>query len=695
MEKMESANTMGLSTILFGTDYRTGRSDPALEFYKPCLLNSRAYDRAVGYFRSTIYLVVGPEMIEFAKRGGKVRLICSPALYEEDTKSIEEGYSERLDKVSKALDQEIDQMMQSAEGEYRTKVLATLVGVGALDIKVAFRPPPQGIYHEKIGVFRDEFDNTVSFIGSANETWSAWHERGNFEVIEVFCSWKGGRERERVLRHQSDFEKVWFGEAPGIQIASFPEASKNKLLLLAHESLSDIDSSFFERKFSKARSPQPHQLTAIEEWERRGRRGILEHATGSGKTFTALTATKKYVENGFPALILVPSKLLLEQWTEEIKQEIPEAVLFLAGAGNDSWKNGTKLKGMTANDPMLGARIVLATMQTAASDGFRGRITQGSHLMMVADEVHQLGSEYNSQSLSIDTGPRLGLSATPRRYGDEAGTQKLIDYFAGVIPPPVTLQDAIAAGRLVEYEYHPHAVVLTAEESQNWSDFSEQISKEIAQGKKDDSGQKIISDRAKLLLIQRSRVAKKAQNKIALCSRILKEEYEEGQRWLIYCEDSGQLREVMNVLVAKGMRPIEYHSAMEGDRHAALEWFKIFGGIIVSIKCLDEGVDIPSVDHALILASSQNPRQFIQRRGRVLRKSQGKSIAAIHDAIVVPLSLDHEPDQFSLLRCEIVRAIEFAKSGLNKSAGAELRGIAVHLGVNPDELIEDGIEDEE
>jgi superfamily II DNA or RNA helicase len=150
----------------------------------------------------------------------------------------------------------------------------------------------------------------------------------------------------------------------------------------------------------------------------------------------------------------------------------------------------------------------------------------------------------------------------------------------------------------------------------------------------------------------------------------------------------------MTEIRAIGHNPIEYHSSMEGNRAATLAWFRRYGGILVSIKCLDEGVDIPSVSHAIILASSQNPRQFIQRRGRVLRKSEGKLFATIHDAIVIPIGLEEEPEQGSLLKSEFLRAIEFSKSSLNKSAGAELREIAREVGFDPDEMIIDAIEED-
>lgn len=179
-----------------------------------------------------------------------------------------------------------------------------------------------------------------------------------------------------------------------------------------------------------------------------------------------------------------------------------------------------------------------------------------------------------------------------------------------------------------------------------------------------------------------------------MAAQILKQMYIEGQHWLVYCEDAEQLGEVMSSVRTEGLEPTEYHSSMDGDRDAALSWFKKFGGPLISIRCLDEGVDIPTISHALILASSQNPRQFIQRRGRVLRTARGKTLATIHDAIVVPVSLDEEPEQSSLLKSELLRAIEFANNAINRGAAAELRAIAINLGMNPDSLTEAGVEEE-
>ncbi|MDQ7777802.1 MAG: DEAD/DEAH box helicase family protein [Paracoccus aminovorans] len=444
------------------------------------------------------------------------------------------------------------------------------------------------------------------------------------------------------------------------------------------------------------RQPLPHQTEALEAWRRQGCRGIFEHATGTGKTFTAIVAIRDHVRTGKPALVLVPSRLLLHQWAEEINDEIPDAALMLAGDGQNRWKLHGRLKSMTAADLELGPRVTLAMMPTAATDLFLAGVAVSDELLLVVDEVHQIGSPINSRALKIAAGLRLGLSATPRRYGDTEGTKRLMDYFGGVVPPPITLGDAMKAGRLVPYQYFPHAISLNADEADQWLDFTNRIKKEIARSSTDANGKKLLSERAKMLLIQRSRIAKKATAKVDLAVRTIKREYRDGQSWLIYCEDSEQLGDVVNALRVTGIETIEYHSNMIGDRVATMEWFHKFGGILVSIKCLDEGVDIPKVSHALILASSQNPRQFIQRRGRVLRISPGKNMAQIHDAIVRPLSSESEPEQLGLLRGELIRAIEFANGAINKSAGAELRAIAMEMGIDVDDLAaRDGVEEDD
>ena len=680
-----------LSVLELSSHYRTGERDPVSGFYKPCLDAAITYNRAVGYFRSSIFAIIGQPFLDFARRGGKARFICSPSITEEDAQAIASGYVQRDEAVEIAISRDIDALFSDPVAGHRAKLLATFIKFGALDIKVAIRSGGNGIYHEKIGIFDDGQGNQVSFLGSANETWSAWHAEGNHESIEIFRSWIPADE-VRVNSHQRIFDLLWRGETPGVDTIDFPEAQHRKLLTAAAPGLDDPEIDPPQSTGSRRRRLLPHQATAIDLWEKAGRRGVFEHATGSGKTFTAIEAIKKHLAAGEPAIVLVPSQLLHEQWKREILEELPDASVLMAGGGHVKWKERGRLRSHTS--PGLGLnRVVVATMQTASTDAFINGLAQGDHLLIVADEIHQIGSPKNSLALAIRSGASLGLSATPIRYGDPDGTQRIFDRFGPVIPPPITLQDAIASGRLVNYEYFPHAVNLSDDESALWKKITKQISFELAKAKKKD-GSAGLTDKAKMLLIQRSRIAKKARVKTGLATGVITKEYQEGQSWLVYCEDSGQLDEMLYKLRESGLQPLEYHSNMSGDKVEALNWFKKFGGILVSIKCLDEGVDIPAVSHAFILASSQNPRQFIQRRGRVLRKSIGKNLAVIHDAIVVPLDPESEGEQISLLKAELIRALEFADSALNRGAGADLRRIAIEMGIDPSREGEAAIEED-
>lgn len=685
---------MSLSDNTFQAQYRTNEDDLIGDFYRPALSTSVLYERAVGYFRSSVYLIIGDSTVQFAKLGGKIKLLCSPSMSKEDVESISQGHEIRARHAEDRLREDLAELLRGDETRLHTQILATLVAANSLEVRIALRPTASGIYHEKIGIFSDRSGNAVSFIGSANETWNGWHSSGNHEAIEVFRSWSDRSEFDRVSNHRNYFSRLWEGKVPGVDVIELPEAVRQDLIQHSLGSLETVNLlPAADTSPPKSRKPMKHQIEAIAAWNGNDRRGVLEHATGSGKTFLALTAMKDHLDTG-PVLILVPSSLLLKQWAQEAAEEYPGATVLKCGAGYNTWASGDRLKSMTARGPELGQRIVVSTMRTAATENFLNRVSRGDHLMIVADEVHQIGSAFNSQAMSIATGPRLGLSATPTRHGDPDGTSLIHNYFGRTLPPPFTLEDAIKAGRLVPYEYFPHEINLSAEEADSWTSLTKKISLEVARSGKDLNGQRLLSERAKMLLIQRSRIAKKAQRKVSLAAEVVSQHYEEGQRWLIYCEDIEQMRAVLEALAEEEVRGVEYHSDMAGDPVATLGWFKVSGGVLVSIKCLDEGVDIPAADHALILASSQNPRQFIQRRGRVLRKAQGKYKAVIHDVLVAPICVEHEPDQTSLLKSEMKRAIQFAKSALNRSAESDLRSIALHAGIDPDEIDTSGYEED-
>lgn len=689
-----SNNKHSLKNIPLLAHYATNRNNLALEFFSPCLEESIQYNRAVGYFRSSIFIISNQSIIEFAKRGGHIGLICSPQMAKEDIEAIQKGYDKRQ-KIGELLQLEIEEALESSKGRPVIELLATLIATNCLEIRIAFCPKSLGIFHDKVGLFIDKDGNAISFTGSLNETFSGWDTTGNHESFDVFCSWTS--ENARVELHRNYFLSLWDGNEPGVEVLSFPTVAREKLIDISN---SDGVEAAYLKTIASSSSTKilfPHQIKAIESWKQSGYRGILQHATGSGKTFTAISAIREFISRGQPIIILVPSELLVDQWYREIRQELSDFdfKILRAGGGHTSWKNSSVVEVYSSQEG--GPRITIATIQTASSEEFLQRIKGGSHLVIIIDEVHRAGSKNYSKVFTINSGPRLGLSATPYRYGDQEGTSKIMGYFIGIIEPPFTLYDAIKAGRLCKYTYHVHEVPLSDHELQQWTILTEKIKNEYARSVKDDNGKKKVSDSFKLLLIKRARIIKQATSKIGIAVEIIQKYYKMGHRWLIYCDTQNQLKMVSEELRKAGFENDEYRSSMIGDKEATLDYFKTLGGIIVAIKCLDEGIDIPLIDHALILASSKNPREFIQRRGRVLRKAPDKFTAEIHDTIVLPTT--HENETFSFVRTELSRALQFAEMSMNNSVKLQLRSIAFDHGLDPDELMNysevEGLEEEE
>ena len=673
-----------LAGLDLATEYRTGMdgaSDPVAGFYMPCLSRSARYLRAAGFFRSSILSLVGPAYIDFAKRGGRAVVVCSPKLEPEDVEAISSGVRAYGDLVAHRVLEDVEQMLRSTDLAKPVSALATLVGLGVLEIYIAYRPNADGMYHEKIGCFQDDAGNTVTFIGSANETFSAWSEQGNFESVEVFCSWHSARDAARTEKHAQYLNRLIVNQVHGVSVVAFPEAAKRRLFERAKTSLDEInDVAPRQRAAMSGREPLKHQSESLENWAKAGFRGVLQHATGSGKTFTAILAIEDHLSSGNPAVVLVPSQLLQAQWQRELQAHLPKAVMLMAGGGTQRWKDPYVLGAHTSADASLDQRITIAVMATASSKEFRSKIKPGEHLLVVADEVHQIGSQEYSQFLEVYSGKRLGLSATPERHGDPEGTQRIFAYFGNVIDPVVTLKDAIAAQRLVPYMYHPYGVRLSSEEAEEWRALTKRIGFLLGGDAKGSASGRAITPEAQRLIIRRSRIAKKAESKIPQAVRVLRENYEIGQRWLVYCEDVAHMEELFAALKTCGISSTLYHSGMSADRNDTLSWFDRHGGIVLAVRCLDEGIDIPSVTHALILASSQNPRQFIQRRGRILRRHPDKECAVLHDLIVLPV--DNDDDPLGSLESEFVRAVGFANDAMNVGSHAKLIDLALASGID-------------
>lgn len=683
--------------------YHKPEDDIASAFYLPAVAAATHYDRAVGFFSSSIYLLAWPSLKQFVSAGGRMRLICSPVLSDQDHAAMRDGYSDRAD--AEAAERILDDFarLRASPGLAKpASVLASLVALGVIDCKLAWIGDaaggrPRRLFHDKIGLLRDA-DSEIAFKGSMNETWPGLSLDGNLESVDVFVSWGGERERERIADERAYFDRLWNNDWPGVVTMPLPASAHADIVSTADatrwpELVDEIcleleQASRWSPEADRpgGRVPRVHQVKALDAWVDAGRRGIFEHATGSGKTFSAICAANDAFGRDEIPLFVVPSELLFHQWKHELQQAFaPKGLeLLLCGAGNAGWKDGALLRGWTQPSMAPGApRAVLATVQTASSPAFLALCEGGEHLFLVADEVHRLGADGARRIFTLDSGPRLGLSATPERAGDPEGTRAILDYFCGVVPPPFGITEAVKSGALTPYAYSVHPIYLDAEEQERWQKLTDEYRRLYARAEaKGDAGEPGIAVRLKMLLIRRARIVKAARGKVDTAARIVRSHYQPGQRWIVYCDDQVQLGIVRQALRSAGLDDVyEYHSAMAGDRARTLDRFNTLGGIVVSIRCLDEGVDIPAVTHALILASSRNPREFIQRRGRVLRRAEGKTLAFLHDVIVAPHTSD-EGDGNSILAGEIARAIEFGSHAINPASVTDLQLLAHSIGLD-------------
>ncbi len=700
----------------FKSSYHKLNDDVAKEFYLPCMRNASIYKRISGYFGSTIYIIAWSALKEFINNNGHMQLLCSPYLTEEDADAIREGKAALTDEVlAKSFKKELSELMEQDSISSAAKLFACLIANKTIEIKLVIArdnkrkdPNIERLYHDKAGIFIDQDGDSVAFRGSINETFKGLSDNGNIESVDVFQSWDGGKDAQRSKGILVGFDRVWNGEYDVLEIHDLPETAakyiRDKTADYHWEQLLDevkvvVDKAqkWRPNKSSDIIKLKDHQVDALEGWKNADYRAIYQGCTGCGKTVIAISAIRHEIERGKKVLVLVPSKELLAHWNKEIRRIITDINInvFLCGDGNIAWKNNGNLSLWTSPSGSVN-NIIIAIMDTAAKPEFIRSVNDGEHLFVVADEVHNMGSPTHRRIFALKYGSALGLSATPERFGDPEGTQSIIDYFGAVLQPPYTLQKALREGVLTEYFYYPKRVELTQDEQADWDELTKKISKRFAMSH--GSGDTKKGDDAFLhhMMIERARILKKAANKVTIAIDILRKNYKEGQKWLVYCEDIAQLQTVLTAIRNEGIDAYAYYADMLGDRESTLSYFAENGGVIVSIKCLDEGVDIPSTTHALILASSKNPREFIQRRGRILRKSSGKNLSFLYDAIVVPHESSAQEDKsLSIVVSELGRAIEFGKSSLSSACITDLKVIALKFGVNYNELVNEGYEEDE
>ena len=419
--------------------------------------------------------------------------------------------------------------------------------------------------------------------------------------------------------------------------------------------------------FPKDISLRKYQHQAIANWLDNKGRGTLKMATGSGKTLIALAiATELFQKIGLQVLIVVcPTQHLVSQWSRECHKFNLEPILAMMRA--DDWQGGLATQLYNLQTKAQSFLTIITTNSTLISDRFQSQLKYfPPKTLIVGDEAHNLGSSQIVSCLPRNIGLRLALSATPERQYDEVGTEELLDYFGAVIQPEFTLKNAIEQGALVRYLYYPIFVELTAVEAIEYAKFTKRIGWALNKNPTFQGNDTLTS-----LLNRRSRLIANAANKLT-CLRELMASRLNTSHTIFYCgdgylEDDIRQIDAVTQLLGKelGFRVNTYTTdtsleAREGLRRQ-FESGELQG--LIAIRCLDEGVDIPAIKTAIILASSSNSRQFIQRRGRILRPHPSKQQATLFDTIVIPPTLDRETWEVekNLLRKELLRFLTFAE----------------------------------
>ena len=691
---------MSLKDCNFPLSVKTTHANPIDVFFEPALSASLRYDVAVGFFSTAWVRDAATGVARFASQGGKARWVISPVLSKEDFEAITTGVDEaKYAQVEKMIKASFESLFKALTKDVR-KTISWLIFDGLLEIKIGI-PKNQlsGMLHAKTGVFEDIEGNRVGFSGSYNLT---GHASSNWEVIDIFCDWKSQESSERIDEIEDDFLTLWSGDDPNLAIYHPTRISIEPFLQDAKSSVRPYQVKAGEQsvlpqipeKFLEEGELRDYQLEAIKKWFGANGQGILAMATGSGKTVIALSAATQLahhaVSNESKLLIVAvaPYQHLAEQWATEAREFGYSPYLCYGGTGR--W---AKTVQRVLTEFRSGARnlvMLIAVNDTFSGSQFQTIISDAQEwMLLIADEMHVLGARSYLKALPSDVRFRLGLSATPVRHGDEEGTEGLERYFGKPVYE-FSLGEAIKRGFLCEYYYYPVLCELNDDEMGEYRELSLKIAKLSAQKDAADG----MSSYLQAVLIERARLLGGIRSKINNLSVLMAERSASAYN-LVYCSDTStddlrQVDEVVGVLGRDmGMRVHKFTAEEKPqERKRLIEKFCDQDiQVLVAIRCLDEGVDIPRTETAFILASSSNPRQYVQRRGRVLRRALGKKYAHIYDFIAVPdlrqlQALDPSVLKIerNLVSKELKRVNEFVDLSLNSGVALEvLRKIKIKL----------------
>lgn len=675
--------------------YNSEKDDLLKSFYIPVLKTAIKYDRIAGYFSSDSFRISAEGLSHLIEKKGKIRLIMNVQLMADDFNCIEKSYKSPEDIISKLILDDIDSITETLKKD-RLSVMAWMLINKLLEIKIGYikeKLSLHDILHQKVGILEDKAGNKISFSGSNNESSSGW--LFNSEKFKVFFDWQEGS-KDYISDDITDFDELWTNNSRKSEVISFPKAVEKKLITFAPKTDSTIR-KLLDKMMQGEKEDKPklkeiklrdYQIEAVNAWFDNGGRGMFEMGTGTGKTFTAIGILKKLLEREKKLITIIscPFLHLVPQWEDSVKAYGIKVRSVFASSLDSKWQEKiiSNLLDMQLN--RVDKLLIYTSHDTISSPKFRKAIEDNASnisICMIGDEVHGMGSSNRISGLLERYNYRLGLSATPKRYFDDDGTQGLYDFFGD----PVYTFDLDRAineinpdtGQtyLTPYEYHPIFVDLDEEELENYIALSKVIARLSSIKEKTRQQKEIL----KAKLRYRQDIVRNAAKKLDSFALLLKELKEAGDlsHTLVYCSPQ-QIVNIQDIIMQE--KKIIQHKFTSGEdatrknpkfdnlteREYILNNFdKGIYQILVAIKCLDEGVDVPATKNAILISSTGNPKEYIQRRGRVLRRSKGKDKAIIYDLVVEPSSNEENIKYCSkVVQSEFKRVEEFARLALNK-----------------------------
>ena len=645
-------------------------------FYNKVLAESIKYDRVSGFFNSTSLAVAAMGMSRFILNKGHMRLVCSANLNENDVNAINDA-----EDLKKIISSNFAEDFESIENELlknHVKMLGWMVANDILEIKIGVTLNEDGdfgigIVHPKIGILYDEFGRSIVFDGSVNETRAGWLE--NVESLRVFKSWKHS---EFMVNDAGHFDDLWFNSTDGVEVFDLPDIPKSILVDNAPKSNAEFEklviknNEDIKKLLSKSKPKlRGYQNEALKSWIENNYKGIFSMATGTGKTYTALSCFDRLIhdKDNLLTVIACPQLHLIDQWLSALKEFKYDGKCIIVSGDNKNWEK--ELVRVIAD--LMGSRknaVVLTSFVKFSDEDFMDiiKLYLGEKFLIV-DEVHGIGSyKYRSGFLDINYDYKLGLSATPEIEDDLERTELVYENFGGIVFE-YTLKKAIYDGFLTPYKYHPIFVDLTEGELKRYKILSSKIASLLRKNNLNCADE----DNLDKYIRQRRNLINKATNKLN-CLREFLDIHNDIKDLIVYCADKKHLNEIKLILDGYGISNHKFTGDEDtkkvhgkSERETILNLFSEgHYRALCAMKCLDEGVDVPSTKNAVLLASTMNSRQHVQRRGRILRKSPGKDIANIYDFIVVPNLKNETESVKNIFKSEKKRYEEYANSARNR-----------------------------